>query len=195
MEIDKRGQNKKKMEYWSSPFINGDSSSNFIYPFHNFDNFSGTMVDTQGGQLYEHHVPLAMVESSYGEASNSINGYEKKKKKKITSEQLKLLERSFQEETKLDPDRKMKLSKELGLPTRQIAVWFQNRKARWKNKQLEHLYESLRQEFDVVSREKKLLQEELMQLKSMIRQNGSSKKKQTWEQACSEAISFQSQLN
>lgn len=119
------------------------------------------MVDAQQGFLRGHHVPLTMVESSYGEASNNVNGYGKKKKK-MTSEQLKLLERSFQEEIKLDPDRKMKLSKELGLQPRQIAVWFQNRKARWKNKQLEHLYESLRQDFDVVCREKMLLEEEVI---------------------------------
>lgn len=119
------------------------------------------MFAAQQGLLHEHHFPLAMVESGYGDESNNINGQEKKKKK-MTSEQLKLLERSFHEEMKLDPDRKMKLSKELGLQPRQIAVWFQNRKARWKNKQLEHLYESLRQDFDIVSREKKLLQEEVM---------------------------------
>ncbi|CAH8363286.1 unnamed protein product [Eruca vesicaria subsp. sativa] len=184
------------MECWSSPFINGDSSSNFIYPFHSFDNASGSMVETQGALLHEHYyaAPPVMVESSYGEASNTINGYETKKKK-MTSEQLKLLEISFREEMKLDPDRKMKLSKELGLQPRQIAVWFQNRKARWKNKQLENLYESLRQEFDVVCREKKLLQEELIQLKSMIREVGSSKKQQMWGHDCSEAISAQFQLN
>lgn len=119
---------------------------------------SGTMVSAQQDML---HFPLAMVESGYGEESNSFNGKEKRKKK-MTSEQLKFLERSFQEEIKLNPDRKMKLSKEIGLQPRQIAVWFQNRKARWKNKQLEHLYESLRQEFDVVSREKELLQEEVI---------------------------------
>ncbi|CAH8264939.1 unnamed protein product [Arabidopsis lyrata] len=179
------------MEYWSSSFIDGASSSNFISPFYNFDHFSGnqdnrclssgTMVSAQQDML---HFPLAMVESGYGEESNSFNGKEKRKKK-MTSEQLKFLETSFQEEIKLNPDRKMKLSKEIGLQPRQIAVWFQNRKARWKNKQLEHLYESLRQEFDVVSREKELLQEELTQLKSMIRENGSSKKKQTWEKTCS----------
>ncbi|ESQ52285.1 hypothetical protein EUTSA_v10017567mg [Eutrema salsugineum] len=181
------------MEYWSSPFINGDSSSIFNYPFHSFDHFSGTMVETQGVPLHEHHVPPEMVGSSYGEASNNINGYEKKKK--MTSEQLKLLERSFQEEIKLDPNRKMKLSRELGIQPKQIAVWFQNRKARWKNKQLELLYESLRQEFDVVSREKELLQEELIQLKSMIREYDSSKKKQTWEKVCSKEISVQFQLH
>ncbi|XP_013748420.2 homeobox-leucine zipper protein ATHB-22 [Brassica napus] len=182
------------MECWTSPFINGQSSSNFIYPFHSFNNVSGTILETQGGRpLHEHYyaAPPAMVESSYGEASNTNNGYETKKKK-MTNEQLKLLEISFQEEMKLDPERKMKLSKELGLQPRQIAVWFQNRKARWKNKQLEHLYESLRQEFDVICQEKKLLQEELIQLKAMIRENGASNnKQQTWENA----LSAQFQLN
>ncbi|KAL1224364.1 Homeobox-leucine zipper protein ATHB-22 [Cardamine amara subsp. amara] len=179
------------MEYWNSSFVNGDCSSNFISPFHNFDHFSGTMVDAQQGLL---HVPLAMVECGYGEENNNINGLDKKRKK-MTSKQIKLLERSFQEEIKLDPDRKMKLSKELGLQPRQIAVWFQNRKARWKNKQLEHLYESLRQEFEAVSREKKLLQEELTQLKSMLRENCSSKKTQTLEKACNEEMAVQFQLN
>ncbi|TYK25204.1 homeobox-leucine zipper protein ATHB-22-like isoform X1 [Cucumis melo var. makuwa] len=89
---------------------------------------------------------------------NSYGNLEKKKR--LSSEQLESLERSFQEEIKLDPDRKQKLSKELGLQPRQIAVWFQNRRARWKAKQLEHLYDTLKQEFDAISREKHKLQEE-----------------------------------
>ncbi|KAD7477214.1 hypothetical protein E3N88_00350 [Mikania micrantha] len=36
------------------------------------------------------------------------------KKKRLTSDQLEALENSFQEEIKLDPDRKMKLAQELG---------------------------------------------------------------------------------
>ncbi|MED6196260.1 hypothetical protein PIB30_045854 [Stylosanthes scabra] len=91
------------------------------------------------------------------------------KKKRLTNEQLDSLERSFQKEIKLDPDRKMKLSKELGLQPRQIAVWFQNRRARWKAKQLEHLYDSLKQEYDVISKEKQKLQEEVMKLKGILR--------------------------
>lgn len=83
------------------------------------------------------------------------------KKKRLTSDQLESLERSFHEEIKLDPDRKMKLSRDLGLQPRQIAVWFQNRRARWKAKQLELLYDSLKQDFDLVSREKQKLQDEV----------------------------------
>ncbi|KAJ1419481.1 Homeobox-like domain superfamily [Sesbania bispinosa] len=44
------------------------------------------------------------------------------KKKRLTNDQLDSLESSFQKEIKLDPDRKMKLAKELGLQPRQIAV-------------------------------------------------------------------------
>lgn len=83
------------------------------------------------------------------------------RKKRLTSEQLEALENSFQEEIKLDPDRKMKLAHELGLQPRQIAVWFQNRRARWKGKQLERLYDALKREFDAVYREKQKLQDEV----------------------------------
>lgn len=66
-----------------------------------------------------------------------------------------MLETSFETEIKLEPERKMELSKKLGLQPRQVAVWFQNRRARWKNKQLEtefcqlkSLYDTLRANHD-----------------------------------------------
>ncbi|XP_027353383.1 putative homeobox-leucine zipper protein ATHB-51 [Abrus precatorius] len=96
----------------------------------------------------------------------------KEKKKRLTSNQIELLERSFQEEIKLDPERKMKLSRELGLQPRQIAVWFQNRRTRWKAKQLEHLYDVLKHQFDIISKEKQKLQEEVMKLKAILREQG-----------------------
>lgn len=95
------------------------------------------------------------------EKMNCGGNYQEMKKKRLTSEQVESLENSFQKELKLDPHRKMKLSKELGLQPRQIAVWFQNRRARWKTKQLEHLYDSLKHEFDVVSKEKHKLEQEV----------------------------------
>lgn len=91
----------------------------------------------------------------------NISGNREKKKIRLTSNQIELLERSFQEEVKLDPERKLKLSRELGIQPRQVAVWFQNRRTRWKNKQLEHLYDVLKHDFDVISKEKQKLQEEV----------------------------------
>nr|AHW98969.1 RCO [Cardamine hirsuta] len=116
------------------------------------------------------------------ESEKIINGYQcpsnnnemmiKKKKKRLTNEQLASLELSFQEDIKLDSDRKLKLSNELGLHPRQVAVWFQNRRARWKVKHLEESYDSLRQEYDIVWREKQMLHDEVNKLRAIIRGQG-----------------------
>ncbi|CAF2361860.1 unnamed protein product [Brassica rapa] len=141
----------------------------------NYDPYSGnscTPTDAQIGPVI-----------SVPESEKIINAYqfpsydnEMIKKKRLTSGQLASLERSFQEEIKLDSDRKLKLSRELGLQPRQIAVWFQNRRARWKAKQLEQLYDSLRQEYEVVSREKQMLHEEVKKLRALLRDQGLIKK-------------------
>ncbi|CAA0829515.1 Homeobox-leucine zipper protein HAT5 [Striga hermonthica] len=70
------------------------------------------------------------------------------KKRRLTSEQVHLLEKSFEAENKLEPERKIQLAKNLGLQPRQVAVWFQNRRARWKTKQLERDYDELKASFD-----------------------------------------------
>lgn len=78
------------------------------------------------------------------------------------------MEKSFEEENKLEPERKSQLASKLGLQPRQVAVWFQNRRARWKTKQLErdydHLksaYDSLLSEFDSVRKENDKLKAEV----------------------------------
>ncbi|KAL2523435.1 Homeobox-leucine zipper protein HAT5 [Forsythia ovata] len=70
------------------------------------------------------------------------------KKRRLSTEQVHLLEKSFEEENKLEPDRKTQLAKKLGLQPRQVAVWFQNRRARWKTKQLERDYDQLKSSYD-----------------------------------------------
>ncbi|EOA22245.1 hypothetical protein CARUB_v10002831mg [Capsella rubella] len=84
-----------------------------------------------------------------------------RKNKRLASEQLASLELRFQEDFRLDTERKFKLAEELGLEPRQVAVWFQNRRARWKVKHLEESYDSLRQEYDAVWREKQMLHDEV----------------------------------
>ncbi|KAJ7970963.1 Homeobox associated leucine zipper protein [Quillaja saponaria] len=80
------------------------------------------------------------------------------KKKRLNLEQVKALEKSFELGNKLEPDRKMQLAKALGMHPRQIAIWFQNRRARWKTKQLEKDYEVLKKQFEAVKADNDTLQ-------------------------------------
>ncbi|CAO2175462.1 unnamed protein product [Urochloa humidicola] len=73
------------------------------------------------------------------------------KKRRLTAEQVRLLERSFEEENKLEPERKTELARRLGMAPRQVAVWFQNRRARWKTKQLETDYDRLKAAYDALA--------------------------------------------
>ncbi|XP_038903320.1 homeobox-leucine zipper protein HAT5-like [Benincasa hispida] len=72
------------------------------------------------------------------------------KKRRLTHEQVQMLEKNFEEENKLEPERKSQLAKKLGLQPRQVAVWFQNRRARWKTKQLERDYDVLKASYDLL---------------------------------------------
>ena len=79
----------------------------------------------------------------------------KKKKKggkmntrRFSDEQVRSLESIFESETKLEPRKKTQLARELGLEPRQVAIWFQNRRARWKTKQMEQKYKTLKASYD-----------------------------------------------
>ncbi|XVE58297.1 hypothetical protein DITRI_Ditri04bG0158900 [Diplodiscus trichospermus] len=71
-----------------------------------------------------------------------------KNKRRFSDEQIRLLESIFESETKLEPRKKLLLARELGLQPRQVAIWFQNRRARWKSKQIEQDYRTLRANYD-----------------------------------------------
>ncbi|KAH6799038.1 Homeobox-leucine zipper protein family [Perilla frutescens var. frutescens] len=94
------------------------------------------------------------------------------KKRRLSVDQVQFLERSFEAENKLEPERKVQLANELGLQPRQIAVWFQNRRARWKTKHLETEYEtlhasfkSLKTDYDYLLKENEKLKAEVLHLK------------------------------
>ncbi|MFQ6633015.1 hypothetical protein Gotur_011310 [Gossypium turneri] len=83
------------------------------------------------------------------------------KKRKLSQEQVDLLEHHFGNEHKLESERKDRLASELGLDPRQVAVWFQNRRTRWKNKKLEEGFSKLKSDHDEVVLEKCRLESEV----------------------------------
>lgn len=103
------------------------------------------------------------------------NGQINEKKRRLSLDQVKALEKNFEVENKLEPERKVKLAQELGLQPRQVAVWFQNRRARWKTKQLERdygllkaSYESLKLNYESLQHDNEALLKEIRELKSKL---------------------------
>ncbi|KAL9261066.1 Homeobox-leucine zipper protein HAT5-like protein [Drosera capensis] len=108
------------------------------------------------------------------EYDNTCNHHEKKRR--LTADQVRCLERSFEVENRLEPNRKTELAKELGLQPRQVAIWFQNRRARFKTKQLEKDYDALKAQYDgllveyeSVVKEKERLKNEVTLLTSKLK--------------------------
>lgn len=87
------------------------------------------------------------------------------KKRRLMAEQVKFLEKSFEVENKLEPERKIQLAKELNLQPRQVAIWFQNRRARYKTKQLEKDYDFLKSDYDKLKLDFDCLQKDNNKLK------------------------------
>ncbi|CAH2076090.1 unnamed protein product [Thlaspi arvense] len=128
----------------------------------------GTTVEEYSGNI--HHMGLS------------------EKKRRLRVDQVKALEKNFELENKLEPERKTKLAQELGLQPRQVAVWFQNRRARWKTKQLEKdygvlksQYDSLRHNFDSLRRDNDSLLQEITRIKAKINGEEDNTNKATTE--------------
>ncbi|KAF8669387.1 hypothetical protein HU200_051732 [Digitaria exilis] len=90
------------------------------------------------------------------------------KKRRLSDEQVEMLELSFREERKLETGRKVHLAAELGLDPKQVAVWFQNRRARHKSKLLEEEFAKLKQAHDANILHKCHLENELMRVKERL---------------------------
>ncbi|PIN17024.1 Transcription factor PHOX2/ARIX, contains HOX domain [Handroanthus impetiginosus] len=94
--------------------------------------------------------------------------HQPEKKRRLAPEQVQFLEKSFEVENKLEPDRKVQLAKELDLQPRQVAIWFQNRRARYKTKLLEKDYDALKASYDKLKAEYDALYAENEKLKNEV---------------------------
>ncbi|KAL2524220.1 Homeobox-leucine zipper protein ATHB-52 [Abeliophyllum distichum] len=106
-----------------------------------------------------------------------------KHKKRLTEEQVRLLETSFNLNNKLNPDRKSELAQQLGLPSSRVAIWYQNRRARNKNQSLEVDHKALKLRLENVTADNARLQEEVQRLKQEL--NGVQENFQTFNSSLS----------
>ncbi|KAE8797978.1 hypothetical protein D1007_26791 [Hordeum vulgare] len=97
-----------------------------------------------------------------------------RKKLRLSAEQVTVLESVYEEHCNLDTTVKQGLAKRLDIKPRQVEVWFQNRRARSKQKQVVEDYEHVKRKSERLIKENQKLKMELQQLTS-ISQRGSTK--------------------
>ncbi|KAH9616886.1 hypothetical protein KSS87_015936 [Heliosperma pusillum] len=135
---------------------------------------SSSMVsfeDVCGGKRSERPFFCTYDQEEIGDDDYDEYLHQPEKKRRLSVEQVQFLEKSFETDNKLEPDRKIQLAKELGLQPRQVAIWFQNRRARWKTKQMEKdfdklqaNYNSLKSDYEDLLKEKEKLRSEVHHL-------------------------------
>ncbi|CAK9172210.1 unnamed protein product [Ilex paraguariensis] len=131
----------------SSDVLDSLLISNFSPSFHG----STSMFNFQNSPA--ENVTNKPLFSPLGKEENGNEDYDgcfhpPQKIRRLTTDQVQFLEKSFEVDNKLELERKAQLAKEIGLQPRQVAIWFQNRRARYKTKQLEKDYDSLKASYD-----------------------------------------------
>lgn len=104
--------------------------------------------DVGRGEVDKERPFLAAVEKELSNDDYDSCYHQPEKKRRLLPNQVQFLEKTFEVDNKLEPERKVQLANELGLQPRQIAIWFQNRRARYKTKLLEKDYDVLKARFD-----------------------------------------------
>lgn len=117
----------------------------------------------------------AMPEAECYSTLDTLSRNKSNNKRRFTDDQIKLLETMFEHDTKLEPRKKLQVAKQLGLQPRQIAIWFQNKRARYKSKQLEKdysilqaKYDNLASQFEILKKEKQSLVIQLQRLHGIM---------------------------
>ncbi|XP_038896275.1 homeobox-leucine zipper protein ATHB-6-like isoform X2 [Benincasa hispida] len=125
----------------------------------------------------------SLEEEDNSEDGSSGGGSAPERKRLLKLDQVKALERHFEVENKLEPERKMRIAAELELEPRQVTIWFQNRRARWKTKQLEKdygvlklNYDALKLDYDVLEKENASLASKVKELREKVNREGTEMK-------------------
>ncbi|KAI6675696.1 hypothetical protein NL676_003602 [Syzygium grande] len=147
------------------------SSDAFLFYGSSFSLGSRSMVsfeDANGVNISKNSFFQAFDHHELGEEDLDDYFHQPEKKRRLTTEQVHFLEKNFELENKLEPERKIQLAKDLGLQPRQVAIWFQNRRARWKTKQLEKEYDDLQASYNSLKADCDSLLKENDQLKAEV---------------------------
>ncbi|KAK2409931.1 hypothetical protein P8452_71200 [Trifolium repens] len=102
-----------------------------------------------------------------GNISDEEDAETARKKLRLSKDQSLILEETFKEHNTLNPKQKLALAKQLGLRPRQVEVWFQNRRARTKQKQTEVDCEVLKRCCENLTEENRRLQKEVQELRAL----------------------------
>ncbi|KAK2357472.1 homeobox-leucine zipper protein HAT5 [Trifolium repens] len=163
--------NNTSQQPLDSLFLSSSSSSVPFFGSRSMVSFE----DVQGGKRCNRSFFTGFDLDENGDDEMDEYFHQSEKKRRLSVDQVQFLEKSFEVENKLEPDRKIKIAKDLGLQPRQVAIWFQNRRARWKTKQLEKDYEtlndsfeSLKTDYDNILKEKERLQAEVASLTEKV---------------------------
>ncbi|PIA52538.1 hypothetical protein AQUCO_01000425v1 [Aquilegia coerulea] len=90
------------------------------------------------------------------------------RKRKLSAAQVNGLETYFSIDHNLETQRKERIASELGLDPQQVAIWFQNRRVRWRVKKLEDEYYKLKATHENVIVEKSQLESQVLRLKAQL---------------------------
>ncbi|ESQ34345.1 hypothetical protein EUTSA_v10008672mg [Eutrema salsugineum] len=144
---------------------NSNTDSEFLFWFQNqkqshSHNFASSCFPPSSHSAFYGSSSMSNTETNTVDDEDVFESYKMReitKKRKLTPVQLRLLEESFEEEKRLEPERKLWLAEKLGLQPSQVAVWFQNRRARFKTKQLEQDCDSLKASYAKLKTDRDIL--------------------------------------
>ncbi|CAN6343000.1 unnamed protein product [Urochloa humidicola] len=132
----------------------------------NFDVYRpGFVVNTvtMDGDMSQLVIPGRHTGKGNGGVSGGV-----RKKQRLTKMQFAFMEDSFKEHSTLTPRQTGDLANRLNLRPRQVAVWFQNRRARTKLKQTKVDCDNLKRSCEMLTQENQKLQDEVAELRASV---------------------------